>query len=96
MKNDLDIVLVAVQQDGCSLESACSAFRSDRRIVLAALFQNFQAWPFVGPQLRQSQIVLYRMRMSFKSALRRDLPPVVMLLIFEFLFGAESPSLSAL
>ena len=96
MKKDFYIVLAAVQQNGCSLQFACSELQNNRSIVMSALAQNFQAWPFVGVGLRHSRIVSCRMRTSFRAVIRRDLSPVVMLLVFNFLFGVESPGLCLL
>ena len=53
MKNDKEVVLAAVKQDGPALMYANTELKNDREVVLAAVRKNCAALLNVGDELRQ-------------------------------------------
>lgn len=52
-QNDEDVVLVAVNQNGRSLQYASEELKNNKHIVLVALKNNMDALFFVSPSLKQ-------------------------------------------
>ena len=60
LRNDREVVLAAVAQNGCALQYASEELRSDKEVVLTAVAQNGNvlnlAWPSV--ELRNDELLL--------------------------------------
>lgn len=53
LKNDREIVLAAVAENGSALQYAAGALRSDKKLVLAALRKKPRAICYVAPKLKK-------------------------------------------
>ena len=53
LKNDREMVLQAVAQNGLLLWYASDALKNDEEVVLAAMAQNGKALNFASPELKQ-------------------------------------------
>lgn len=69
LRNDQEIVKIAVQEDGSSLQYASEHCREDRDIVLAAIKENGRAFNFAAIQLRNDREVVLA---TFQSLGRAD------------------------
>ena len=58
LRDDREVVLAAVQQDGAVLQFASERLRDDRDVVLAAVQQNGNALLFASPRFIFSRVVI--------------------------------------
>ena len=58
LRNDKDIVMVAVTQNGEALEYASEELRNDKDIVMAAMEQNWRALRYASDELRNDREVV--------------------------------------
>ena len=92
--NDRDVVLAAVEQNGCALGHAASALQADRHVVCAALKNDAFACVFVAPEARDRMILLQALQ-RFIARIRRGRselldPGQVSDLVTQSVFLAES------
>jgi len=53
LRNDKDVVLAAVKQDGRALEYASPELRNDKDVVLAAVTESRDAFPYINDSLKE-------------------------------------------
>ena len=63
-RDDRQVVLAAVAQDGLALEFASETLRNDRQVVLAAIAQWCYALQFASDALRNDRQVTWRLRLT--------------------------------
>ena len=57
MKNEKEVVLAAVKQNGDALEYASEGMKNDKKVVLAALAQNGNALQFASEEMQNDKEV---------------------------------------
>lgn len=67
LKDDRDIVLSAVSNNGLALQYASLALQRDKEIVLSAIFNNYEAWEYASSVVKYDKDVVLAAMSRFSS-----------------------------